>query len=106
MVVAAQPGTPVRRLVLNDVGPVIEPSAVARIGEYFGKDPTFATYQEIETYVRTIFAPFGPLSDAQWEHVTRTNVRQRPDGTWGIAYDPGIAIPFRTQAAPPNLWPL
>lgn len=106
MVVAAQPKTPIRRLVLNDVGPVIEAPALARIGDYFGKDPTFATYDEIAAYVRTISAPFGPLTDEQWEHVTRTNVRQRPEGRWGIAYDPGIAVPFRTQAAPPNLWPL
>jgi pimeloyl-ACP methyl ester carboxylesterase len=38
--------------------------------------------------------------------VAATNVRKRPDGRWGLAYDPGIALPFRTQAAPPDLWPL
>ncbi len=51
-------------------------------------------------------APFGRLTDAQWEHVTRTNVRQRPDGRWGLAYDPGIAVPFRASAAPTDLWGL
>ena len=69
-------------------------------------DPTFATYNEIEQYIRAVSAPFGPLTDEQWEHVTRTNVRQRSDGRWGLAYDPGIAVPFRASAAPPNLWPL
>src|SRR5262249_35453291 len=53
-----------------------------------------------------ISAPFGPLTDAQWEFMTRTNVRQRADGRWGLAYDPGIAVPFRTSAAPPDLWPV
>ncbi|MGE5739155.1 MAG: alpha/beta fold hydrolase, partial [Betaproteobacteria bacterium] len=43
---AALPGTPVSRLVVNDAGPVIEPAALARIGQYFGTDPTFATYDE------------------------------------------------------------
>jgi len=33
-------------------------------------------------------------------------VRQRLDGRWGIAYDPGIAVPFRSSAAPPDLWPV
>ena len=56
--------------------------------------------------MRTISAPFGPLTDAQWEHVARTNVREGADGRWRIAYDPGIAVPFRASAAPPNLWPL
>ena len=63
--------------------------------------PTFATYAEIEHYIRTVSAPFGPLTDAQWEHVTRTNVRQRPDGRWGLAYDPGHrgAVPRERRAA-------
>jgi pimeloyl-ACP methyl ester carboxylesterase len=106
IVMAAQPKSPIRKLVVNDVGPTIEPAAIERIRSYFGTDPTFASYAEIEQYVRTISAPFGPLTDVQWEHMTRSNVRQRPDGRWGIAYDPGIAVPFRSSAAPPNLWPV
>jgi pimeloyl-ACP methyl ester carboxylesterase len=106
MVMAAQPKSPVARLVVNDVGPTIEPAAIERIRGYFGLDPTFATYAEIEAYIRTVSAPFGRLTDAQWDHVTRTNVRQRPDGRWGLAYDPGIAVPFRASAAPTDLWGL
>ncbi|MEP7276805.1 MAG: alpha/beta hydrolase [Betaproteobacteria bacterium] len=104
MVAASLPKSPVSRLVVNDVGPVIEPAALRRIAEYFGADPTFATYDEIDRYIRQISAPFGPLSDAQWAHVTGHNVRQRDDGRWGLAYDPGIAVPFRAQPAPPALW--
>ena len=104
IVAAAQPKSPVARLVVNDVGPVIEPVAVERIRSYFGLDPTFATYDEIEQYIRTVSAPFGRLTDAQWEHITRTNVRQRADGRWRLAYDPGIAVPFRASPAPPDLW--
>jgi len=104
MVAASMSGSPVARLVVNDVGPVIEPVALARIAEYFGADPTFATYAEIDRYLRQISAPFGPLSDEQWAHVVGTNVRQRADGRWGLAYDPGIAVPFRQQPAPPSLW--
>ena len=106
IVMAAQPKSPVRKLVVNDVGPTIERAAIERIRSYFGTDPTFATYAEIEQYVRKISAPFGPLTDAQWEQMTRTNVRLRLDGRWGIAYDPGIAVPFRSSAAPPDLWPV
>ncbi|MBU6484515.1 MAG: alpha/beta hydrolase [Betaproteobacteria bacterium] len=106
IVAAAQPDSPVARLVVNDVGPVVEPGALARIGQYFGSDPSFGTFGELETYVRSISAPFGPLTDAQWEHVVRSNARQRPDGRWGLAYDPRIAVTFRAQPAPPDLWPL
>jgi pimeloyl-ACP methyl ester carboxylesterase len=106
IIAAAQPGTPVRRLVVNDAGPVLEPAALARIGQYFGTDPSFATYDELAAYIRAISAPFGPLTEAQWEHVVRTNARQRPDGSWAVGYDPGIAVPFRAQSAPADIWPL
>src|SRR5512143_1889925 len=105
MLLAAQPKTPIARLVVNDVGPTIEPAALERIRSYLCMDPTFATYAEIAQYVRAISAPFGPLTDAQWDRLTRSNVRERPDGRWGLGYDPGIAVPFRAAAAPPDLWP-
>ena len=106
IIVAAQRDTPVARLVVNDVGPAIEPAALERIRGYFGLDPTFSTYDEIAQYIRTISAPFGALTDDQWKRLTASNVRQRADGRWGLAYDPGIAVPFRASAAPPDLWPL
>ena len=106
IIIAAQSKQPIARLVVNDVGPIIEPAALERIRGYFGLDPTFATYAEIEQYVRQVSAPFGPLTDTQWDHVTRSNVRQRTDGRWGLAYDPGIAVPFRASAAPTDLWVL
>ena len=105
IVAAAQPGTPVKRLVVNDVGPALEAAAIARIGQYFGTDPRFATFAELDAYVRQISAPFGPLTEAQWQHVVRTNARQHPDGTWGVGYDPAIAVPFRVAVAGGDLWP-
>lgn len=105
MVVAAQRSTPIAKLVINDVGPAIEPAAVARIGEYVGADPRFASFADAESYIRSI-SPFGDLSDAQWRHLTRVMVRQQADGYWRLSYDPGIAVPFRTAAVPPDLWPV
>ena len=104
IVLAAQVGAPIGRLVVNDVGPTIEPAALERIRGYFGLDPVFATYDEIAHYIRTVSATFGDLTDAQWEQLTATNVRQRAGGHWGLAYDPGIAVPFRAAAAAPDLW--
>ena len=106
IVLAAQPNTPIAKLVVNDVGPAIEPAALERIRGYFGLDPTFATYDDIAQYIRNVSAPFGPHTDEQWDRLTASNVRQRADGRWGLAYDPGIAVPFRAAAAPPDLWGL
>ena len=104
IVMAAQPGNPIARLVVNDVGPAIEQAALARIGAYVGADPTFASEAELIAYMRAI-SPFGPLDDAQWEHLARTTMSRRPDGRFGFVYDPGIAVPFR-DAARADLWPL
>jgi pimeloyl-ACP methyl ester carboxylesterase len=106
MVLAAQPNSPLSRLVVNDIGPAIEPEAIARIGSYVGMDPTFPSYAEASAYIRTISAPFGPLSDAQWEHLVGTTLRERTGGRWGLRYDPGIAVPFRNVPAPADLWPV
>jgi pimeloyl-ACP methyl ester carboxylesterase len=96
MMLAGLPNTPIQRLVLNDVGGVVPQAAIARIVMYLGKDPRFSSFKELEALVRLISAPFGPLTDAQWEHLTRHNSKQHPDGRWGFNYDPGIALPFQS----------
>jgi pimeloyl-ACP methyl ester carboxylesterase len=106
MAMAAQRDTPVARLVVNDAGPLIEPAALARIRDYLGLAPTFATFGEADAYIRAVSAPFGPLTDAQWDHLTRTSVALNAEGRYALTYDPGIALPFRNAAAPPDLWPI
>lgn len=99
MLLAARPNTPIRRLVLNDVGTLIPKASMERIGAYVGKNPLFASFAELEQYVRTVSAPFGPLTDAQWRHLAEHNAKQHADGRWGMNYDPDIAQPFRKAAA-------
>ena len=106
MAMAAQRDTPIARLVVNDAGPLVEPAALARIRDYLGLAPTFATFAEADAYIRAVSAPFGALTDAQWEHLTRTSVAPNAEGRYALTYDPGIALPFRNAAAPPDLWPL
>lgn len=106
MLLAAQPGSPIRRLVINDVGPLIAKEGLARIGSYVGQDPSFRDLGELEATLRQLAASFGPLSDAQWRHLATHSVRRKPDGSLGFAYDPHIGDAFR--AAPPadiDLWP-
>jgi pimeloyl-ACP methyl ester carboxylesterase len=108
MALAAQAGTPVKKLVLNDVGPVISRIALERIGSYVGDAPVFSSLEEAERYVRSISTPFGPHSEAQWRFLTENWVRKEADGRWRPRYDPRIAEPYR--AAMPEkdleLWSL
>lgn len=97
MLMASLPGSPIRRLVLNDVGPFIPQASLERIGSYVGADPVFASVAELEQDMRRTYAAFGDLGEAGWGHLARHSARQRPDGTFGYAYDPGIGKAFRTQ---------
>jgi len=107
MAMAAQPETPVSRLVVTDVGPVIEPAALARIGMYVGLDPVFDSFEQLESHIRQVSAPFGALSEHQWHALARSTARQGADGRWRLKFDPGIAIPFRATAGQGgDLWPL
>lgn len=108
MFIASQEDSPISRLVLNDVGPVIAGESLKRIGEYVGRAPAFDTIEEAENYIRLTGAPFGKLSDAQWRHLTQFSLRQAIDGRLKMRYDPGIGDPFRVEAALPDidLWPI
>lgn len=108
MALAAQEGSPIGRLLLNDVGPLITVDSLKRIADYVGIDPTWGSVEEALAYVRLISAPFGDLSDAQWRHLTESSIAQRADGRWGFRYDPQIATPFKAAFVDQdiNLWPL
>ncbi len=108
MALAAQEDSPITRLVLNDVGPVISAVAIRRIGEYLGLMPEFATFADAEQYVRQISVTFGRLTDAQWKHMTEHVVREKAGGGYEFVYDPGIAVPFSKEIGEGDisLWPL
>jgi pimeloyl-ACP methyl ester carboxylesterase len=106
MALAAQSGAPVGKLVLNDAGPVITRASLERIASYVGKAPTFASVEKAEEYIRTISAPFGPHSDAQWRTLTETWLRRNDDGSWRAHYDPRIAEPRIVPEKDVELWPL
>ena len=108
MALAALPGNPVKKLVLNDAGPVISRVSLQRIASYIGAVPTFPTLEKAEEYVRTISAPFGAHTDAQWRRLTEHWVRQLPDGSWQPHYDPRMAIAYRASLPEEGdlvLWP-
>jgi pimeloyl-ACP methyl ester carboxylesterase len=95
MALAAQTGSPIKRLVLNDVGPVIAKAALERIATYLGQAPAFPSIEEAEKYVRAVSAPFGPHSEAQWRFLTETFVRKDAQGKWRPHYDPRIADEYK-----------
>ena len=98
MILAGMPGSPVRKLVMNDVGCMIPKAAIERIGQYLGKDPPYDSIEALERDLRSV-SPFGNLTDEQWRHLAVTSARQDDKGRWHFRYDPKIAVNF--HAAPP-----
>lgn len=99
---AAQPALGLRRLVLNDVGPVLQWDALQRIGAYLGSNPAFDSEQAAVDYLAAISTGFGPHTPAQWLALSRPLLRER-EGRWWLHYDPAIAVPLQaTLAAEPQ----
>lgn len=95
---AALAGAPIRRLVLNDFGARVAAPALQRMGSYLRLNRTFATIEELEAHLRSIHAPFGNLTDAQWRHMAVHSAVKAEDGRFRQHFDPGIGRMFS--------WPL
>ena len=98
MGLTALPKSPVVRLVLNDVGPALQPEAIQRIGAYVGVTPRWASLDEAADYLLSISAGFGPHSREQWLDLTRPQLKRVDEGDTQVFLpraDPGIAVPFR-----------
>ena len=93
---ASLPGSPVGKLVLNDIGPTVEPEAVARIGSYLGLPMRWPTVEEAADYMLSISQGFGTHTREQWLALTRPMLKPDGDG-WKPHYDPAIAVPFRAM---------
>ena len=107
---ASLPGNPIRKLILNDIGPALNPVALKRIGDYIGEAVHFATFDEGLAYIKSISATFGPHTDEEWKKLASDVLRQDKDGRWIRHYDLGLAVPFKaatpqsTKQAEAMLW--
>jgi pimeloyl-ACP methyl ester carboxylesterase len=104
MFLAAQPNSPIRRLVVNDAGAFVPKGPAERMLQYIGIERSFESLAEAEKYFRDIYKAFGALTDAQWADLTRHSVRRRlEDRAFTLTYDPDIIAPMRAPQDL-NLW--
>ncbi len=94
MGLASMDQSPIRRLVLNDVGPRMEYSALQRVVQYVGSSPEWDTYEQAALALTERYQGFGPLSCEQWEELTRPQLMQTPAQRWSCRHDPRIAEAF------------
>lgn len=94
MGLAALPDSPVRKMVINDIGPNLNFPALSRIGEYIAQDVRFDSFEAGRDYIRTVSAPFGTHSDDEWDKLARDVLRKDNEGSWRRHYDLAIAKGF------------
>jgi pimeloyl-ACP methyl ester carboxylesterase len=107
MVMAGLPGSIIRRLVINDIGPYVAAAGLQRIGRYIAEMPkSFSTVEEGEKYFRTVLEPYGRLSDEHWRHLTVHSLSWNDElKRYAMLCDPAIGKAFRTWIYPPlDLW--
>ena len=110
MGIASLPGNSLRKLIINDVGPTLNPEALTRIGSYIGQAVQFQTFDEGMAYIRAISSTFGTHTDEEWKKLAGDVLRQDKDGKWIRHYDLGLAVPFKaatpesTRQAQTMLW--
>lgn len=107
MAMASRDDSPVRRLILNDIGPLVPTAALQRLAGHLGTDPVFSSLEDAEALLRETRAPFGDLSDAAWRRMTEYTTRPTGDGRYRLHYDPDIAVRFlETADRDVDLWRL
>ncbi len=109
MILASQPNTPIRKLVLNDVGPFASRESQLNICKYAGNDDRFKTFDEVVAYFKNLYASWGKVSENHWQSISRQSSRLLEDGTYGLAYDPGILAPLKENLdaiRDIDIWPI
>jgi len=103
MLLAAAPGTPVRRLVMNDVGAFLPMDALRHIGRNLDAPSRFASLDEVEAHMRRTHREWGSLTDAQWRQLAIHGAR-KADGGYRLHYDPRIGRLLHVPAFVPGLF--
>jgi pimeloyl-ACP methyl ester carboxylesterase len=95
MALASLPGNPIKKLVLNDIGPTLDATALVRIADYIGQDLRWPTFDSAAQFVREVSLSFGEHDEEEWRKLATDVLRQDDKGQWVRHYDMGLAQPFR-----------
>lgn len=107
MMLASMDKSPIKRLILNDVGPFVSKQALVRIADYVGRPPAYNNADELECYIRITYAGLGDLSHNNWKHLLKYGQRELEDGSLTLNYDPDISQAFtKIPLDDINLWAL
>ncbi|HEY1096997.1 MAG TPA: alpha/beta hydrolase [Alphaproteobacteria bacterium] len=108
MIIASQPHHPIRRLVINDIGPFITRESLIDIKTYVGRNPVFNTWADYYEAFKIRMATFDLDNDEQAQYLAMTSLETLKDGTFRLAYDTDIVagLSLAKELTDIDLWPL
>lgn len=107
MMLAAQPDTPVARLILNDVGAFMPAAALQAIASYVVEEPEFDDIGALEAGLRARLTGYAPVTAEQWRRLAEHEARVQPNGKLKFGYDPAIGAALAAAPAQDvDLWPI
>ncbi len=95
MVLASISQSPIKRLIVNDIGPEVSRDALMSIANYIGKSSEFKSLKEVEDYLREIYPEFAPMSNEDWTHMAKHSSKKTEHGTYKMKVDPRVGDAFR-----------
>lgn len=104
IILAGSSKSPIKKLILNDVGPKIPSIALLPIIKYTKANLSFSSIEEFESYLRRLYAALGPLTDEQWGHLVQYSHYKSTDGRYHYACDPGVIVPIMLAFPRAHLW--
>jgi pimeloyl-ACP methyl ester carboxylesterase len=90
MLMASLPNSPIRRLIINDIGPQIPKKAIQRLARYTGKDPEFSSITAARAYYKVSYGAFGKLTEDQWDRITQSSIKEIAPGRFVSKVDPAL----------------
>lgn len=100
MMLAAQPNSPIKSLILNDVGMIVPSMTLQRLQTYARNDHVFLSFHEAKSYFQTVLSTFGITDDVLWNHITQYGIKRDDQGHFRLAYDPAIGQAFINEPSP------
>lgn len=95
----------VEKLILNDIGPDVDPVGIARIGSYVGESPTeFNNLKEVADYYRANYPAMRNIPESELVEQVKWSVKPADSGKLTWKMDPQIRKPMRTAARPLDMW--
>lgn len=105
IMLAAEPASPVKSMVLNDIGPIVPAPILQAIGQYVSFYPSFRDIDEAKAYQKQFHGSFGIKAEADWDSLTLNSVVPKDGGGYRLNYDPAIAVPYQQlPMSDLNLW--